>query len=147
MTTKNLQEQCSKCRNTLGGLEISILHQTVNTLELSAPPPPPEKKTFILVISRVKFQTTNTCSIQKMVALYSCTVKQSSDLKTYSIKVSPMSLEAWLSSLSLVLWLLFSWYRSFAMCIRTYIHDSVAFPVLLLMDIEDPHHYWNVVYR
>ena len=57
-----------------------------------------------------------------------------------------MSLEAWLSSLSLVLWL-FSWYRSFAMCIRTNIQDSVAFPVMLPIDIEDAQRYWNVVYR
>ena len=44
------------------------------------------------------------------------------------------------------LWL-FCWYRSFAMCIRTDIHGSVAFPGLLPIDIENPHHYWNVVYR
>ena len=82
-----------------------------------------------------------------MVALWnSHIVEQSSDLKTSSIQVSLMSLEAWLSSLSLVLWL-FSWYSSFAMCIRTNIQDSVAFPVLLPSDIEDPHHYWIVVYR
>ena len=60
---------------------------------------------------------------------------------------SPMSLEAWLSSLSLVLWWLFSWYRLFAMCICTNIQDSVAFPVMLPIDIEDAHHYWNIVYR
>ena len=64
--------------HTLGGLEISIRHQTVNTLELSAvfphqievPPHPPHththattkryKKLFNMVISLVKFQTTNT---------------------------------------------------------------------------------------
>ena len=38
----------------------------------------------------------------------------------------------------------FWWYCSFAMCIpvRTNIHGSVAFPVLLPIDIENPHHYW-----
>ena len=35
----------------------------------------------------------------------------------------------------------------FAMGIRTNIHGLVAFPVLLLIDKENPHHYWNVVYR
>ena len=44
------------------------------------------------------------------------------------------------------LWL-FCWYCSFVMCIRTKIHGLVAFPVLLPIDIENPHHYWNVVYR
>ena len=44
-----------------GGLEISICHQIVNTLELSASPPLKKKKKKNLV----KFQTTNTCSIQK----------------------------------------------------------------------------------
>ena len=34
-----------KRRNTLGGSEISIQHQTVNTLELSAHHPPPSSKT------------------------------------------------------------------------------------------------------
>ena len=53
-----------------------------------------------------------------------------------------MSLEAQLSSLSLVAILR---YRSFDMCIRTAIYDS--FLVLLLIDIQNPHHYWNVVYR
>ena len=45
------------------------------------------------------------------------------------------------------LWL-FCWYCSFAMCIpvRTNIHGSVAFPALLPIHIENPHHYWNVVY-
>ena len=38
------QERRLKRRHTLGGLEIIIRHQTVNTLELSAPPPPPPKK-------------------------------------------------------------------------------------------------------
>ena len=44
---------------------------------------------------------------------------------------------------------LFCWYCSFAMCIpvRNNIHGSVAFPVLLPFDIENPHHYWNVVHR
>ena len=35
------------------------------------------------------------------------------------------------------------------MCIpvRTNIHGSVAFPVRLPIDKDNPHHYWNVVYR
>ena len=44
------------------------------------------------------------------------------------------------------LWL-FCWYRSFTMCIRTYIYGSVAFPVLLPIDIENRQNYWNVMYR
>ena len=44
------------------------------------------------------------------------------------------------------LWL-FSWYSSFAICIHTNIHGLVAFPVLLPIDIENLHHYWNVLYR
>ena len=35
----------------------------------------------------------------------------------------------------------------FVMGIRTNIQGSVAFPVLLLIHIETPDHYWNVVYR
>ena len=93
-----------------GGLEISICHQIVNTLELSAPPPLQKKK-------KKKWwsfkQQTHVASKKN-----GRIVNQSSDSKTSSIQVSLMSLEAWLSSLSLVLWL-FSWYRSFAMCIRT----------------------------
>ena len=75
------------------------------------------------------------------------TVKQSSGLKTSSIPLQ--SLEAQLSSLSPVHLWLFCWYCSSAMCIpvRTNIHGSVAFPVLLPIDKENPHHYWNVVYR
>ena len=43
------QERSLKHRNNLGGLEISLRHQLVNTLELSAPtyaasPPPTKKK-------------------------------------------------------------------------------------------------------
>ena len=41
---------------------------------------------------------------------------------------------------------MFCWYRSFTMCIRTNIYDSVVFPVLLPIDIENHNHYWNVVY-
>ena len=46
------------------------------------------------------------------------------------------------------LWL-FCWYCSFAMCIPvlTNIHGSAASPVLLPINKENPHHYWNVVYR
>ena len=44
------------------------------------------------------------------------------------------------------LWL-FCWYRSFVMCICTNIHGSVVFSVLLPIDIENLHHYWNGVYR
>ena len=62
--------------------------QIINTLELSAPPPNRGlKKLFNLVISLVKFQTTNTyVATKKMVALWkSQFMKQSSDLKTSSI--------------------------------------------------------------
>ena len=43
------------------------------------------------------------------------------------------------------LWLL-SWYCMFAIWIRINIQDSVILPALLPIDIEDAHHYWNVVY-
>ena len=36
-------------------------------------------------------------------------------------------------------------YSSFVMCIRTAIYGS--FPVRFPIDIQNPHHYWNVVYR
>ena len=49
------------------------------------------------------------------------------------------------SSQSLVA-VVFCWYRSFVMCICTNIHGSVVFSVLLPIDIENPHHYWNGLY-
>ena len=42
---------------------------------------------------------------------------------------------------------LFCWHRSFTMSIRTGMYGSVEFPVLLPIDIQNPHHYWNVVCR
>ena len=47
MYQENIQERCLKCQNTLGDLEMSIWHQIINTLELSAPwnrGKPPQKK-------------------------------------------------------------------------------------------------------
>ena len=87
-------------RNSLGGLEISIRHQIHWSWHPPPPPPqtPPSKKKNLQPSNQLKFQTTNTCCIKDMVALWnSGTVKQSSDLKTSSIQVSRMSLEAWLS--------------------------------------------------
>ena len=107
---------------------------------VAVPPPTPPKKWW-------SFKQQMHVASKQLAALWnSHTVKQSSDLNNSSIQVSRMSLETWLSSLSLVL-VLFSWYRSFPTCFCTNIHDSVAYSVLLPIDIEDPHHYWNVVYR
>ena len=66
--------------SSLGGLEISIRLQIVNTLQLSASPPPPQKKKKNLV----KFQTTNTCSIQK----YDRNVKLSHCETVYWLKIA-----------------------------------------------------------
>ena len=69
-------------------------------------------------------------------------VEQSSDLKTPMVTGSPTVNSGRVGHL----WL-FCWCRSFAMCICTNIHGSVAFPVLLPIDIENLHHYWDVVYQ
>ena len=81
-----------------------------------------------------------------MVALWnSRIVIQSSDLKTSSIP--PMSLEApTVKSVTCGCFVdTIRW--GFVTGIRTNIHSLAAFPVLLLIHIENPHHYWNVVYR
>ena len=69
-------------------------------------------------------------------------MNQSSDLKTSSIPIRSVS--PTVNGLTEVchLWL-FCWYRSFVICIWTSIHGSVAVPVLLPIDIENSHHYWN----
>ena len=92
---KLLQERRLKRLITLGSLEIGIQHQIVNALELSTTPPPQKKKKkknneklLILVIGLVEKNGR--------------TVKQSSYMKTSSISVPLQSLEAQLSSLSLV---------------------------------------------
>ena len=107
------------------------------------PPPPPNKK------KKKKKNEKLLILVIGLVEKIGRTVKQSSDLKTSSIPVPLQSLEAQLSTCQVFHLWLFCWYCSFAMCIpvRTNIHGSVAFPVLLPIDKENPHHYWNVVYR
>ena len=85
------QEWHLKRLNTLGGLEIGIQHQIVNTLELSNPPPPPQKKKE----EKNPLHSSN----QNLVEKVGRTVKESSDLKISSIPLQ--CLEALLSSLSL----------------------------------------------
>ena len=102
------------------------------------PPPPPKKKKkkneklFILVSS--------------LVEKIGRTVKQCSDLKTSSIPIPLQSVEAQLSSLSLVVLLILFVCHLHSGSHQYNIHGSVAFPILLPIDIENPHHYWNVVY-
>ena len=104
----------------------------IHTLELSAPPPVEVKQFFNLVISLVKFQTTNSYAAAKNSRI----VKQSSDLKTSSIPLR----RHWKPNCQWTyggqichLWP-FCWYRSLAMCGFTNIHGSVAFPALLPID-------------
>ena len=94
------------------------------------PPPPPKKKIkneklLILVIG--------------LVEKIGCTVKQSSDLKTSSL-YRYLS-KVWKPNCQVFHLWLFCWYCSFAMCIpvRTNIHGSVAFPVLLPIDKRKIH--------
>ena len=113
--------------------------QIVNTLELSAPPPNRGKKKqlFNLVISLMKFRTTNTYAAAKMVAVWNSRfVKQSSDFKLAQYLSDVTGSPTVKGGLSLV-----------AVLLITNIHGSVAFPVLLPIDIEHPHHNWNVLYR
>ena len=133
------QERRLKCRNTLGGLEISIQHQIVNALELTHHPLPPHPTPRKILQSSNQPGGVKKKSHCDTVALW----KQSSDLQTGSI---PLRCH-WKPNCQVCHLWLFCWYRSFAMCIRTDIHASVTFPVLLPIDIENPHHYWNVVYR
>ena len=98
---------------------MSIRHQLVNILKLSAPsksrcpPPPPPPILPSYQPGEMKFQTRNTCSSQKMVALWnSRTVKQSSDLTTNPI---PHRYH-WKSNCQICHLWLFCWYPSFAMC-------------------------------
>ena len=77
---------------------------------------------------------------QKMVAVWNSRfVKQSSDLK---ISSTPLRCH-WKPNCQLVNGGL----SLVAVLLITNIHGSVAFPVLLPIDVENPHHYWNVVYR
>ena len=73
-----LQGRRLKRRNTLGGLEIRIRHQKVNTFKVKCPPPPKKKKNKKKKPKNLKFQATNTCSIQKMVALWNSLVTKTS---------------------------------------------------------------------
>ena len=121
----------------------------VNTLELSGPHQIQLKKNLS---NLVKFQTTNTCTY--VAAKNGWTVALWNSLgtcKTSSIPIGidAMSLEAQLSTevKSVTCGYFQCWYRSFAMCICINIHGSVVFSVLLPIDIENPHHYWNRVYR
>ena len=113
--------------------------------EHPAPPPPththppPKKK------KKKKWKTLNSNNRpgwKKMVALWNSLVTWKLAQYRYLSKV-------WKSNCQVFHLWLFCWYCSFAMCIpvRTNIHGSVAFPVLLQIDKENPHHYWNVVYR
>ena len=123
------QERRLKRLITLGGLEIGIQHQIVKALELSNPPPPQKKKKneklLILVIGLV----------EKLVALWNSLVIWK--LAHYT-GTSPKSGSPTVQVFHL--WL-FCWYCSFAMCIpvRTNIHGSVAFPVLLPIDKRKIH--------
>ena len=134
------QERRLKRLITLGGLEIGIQHQIVNTLELSATPPPQKKKKKIK-----KWKTLNSSNRpgwKKLVALWNSLVTWKLAQYRYLSKVWKPHCQVF------HLWQI-CWYCSFAMCIpvRNNIHGSVAFPVLLPIDKENPHHYWNVVYR
>ena len=128
------QERRLKHQNTLRGLEISKQHQIVNALELSSPPhphPPPQKKKkklFMLVISLVEKNW-----------LHCETVTLWNSLVTW--KLAQNLSDVWKPNSQVCHLWLFCWYCLFAMCIRTNIHGSVAFPVLLPIDIENPHHY------
>ena len=103
-------------------------------------PPPPKKKKkkekkeklFILVIG--------------LVEKIGRTVKQCSDLKTSSIPLQ--SMEAQLSSLSLVAVLLILFVCHVHSGSHQYSWFSrISSQLLLPIDIENPHHYWNIVYR
>ena len=99
-----------------------------------------------LLISLVKFQTTNTY----VAAKNGRTVKQShfESLVTWKLSQYLSDVTGSPTVKSVTCGCFVDTIRfGFAMGIRTNIHGSVAFPVLLLIDKENPHHYWNVVYR
>ena len=109
------QEWHLKRLNTLGGLEIGIQHQIVNTLELSNPPPKKKKKKkkkslFILVIKTW---------LKKLVALWKSLV---------TWKLAQYLSNVWKPNCQVCHFLLFCWYCSFAMCIpfRSRISSTVA---------------------
>ena len=129
----HLQERRLKRLITLGGLEIGIQHQIVKhwswaTPNDPPPPPPPKKKK-----KKKKRKSLNSSNRPGWKNWSHCDLKTSS-LYRYLSKVWKPNCQVF------YLWL-FCWYCSFAMCIpvRTNIHGSVAFPVLLPIDKRKIH--------
>ena len=63
-------------------------------------------------------------------------------LKTSSIRLR----RNWKPNCQVWKFWLFCWYHSFTVCIHSHIHGSVAFQVLLPIDIRNQNHNWNVAY-
>ena len=130
-----------KRQNTLGGLEISIRPQIVNTPELivPSPPPPPQKKIWwsfkqqILHVASEKWSHCETVYWLKLAHH-----AQYTGLSDVTGSLTVKSCHLCCGCLVDIV--------SFFMCICNNIQDSVAIPVLLPIDIEDAHYYWNVVY-
>ena len=149
----NTYRSAVKRRSTLGGLDQYTTPNTkLNTLEMSAPPPPQRKnnkKLFIVAMSCKVSNTTNTCTNKNChtVALSQWNSLRSTHPTNWVWRVT-WQLAHFLSDVtgsSTVKSVTIFRYRSFVMCIRTAIYGS--FPVLFSIDIQNPHHCWNVVYR
>ena len=148
-----------KRRSTLGALDQYTTPNTkLNTLEMSPPPPPPQKKKKKKKTTKkgkkknssslrchVKFQTQQIHVATKIVILWNSLRSTHPTNWVWRVTWKLVHFLSDVTGSSTVKSVTIFRYRSFVMCIRTAIYGS--FPVLFPIDIQNPHHYWNVVYR
>ena len=133
----NSDKSAVKRRSTLGGLD---QYTTPNT-KYTGDECPPQKKNSSSLRCHVKFQTQQIHVATNIFTLWN---SLRSTHPTNSVWRVTWKLAHFLSDVtgsSTVKSVAIFRYRLFDMCIRTAIYGS--FPI----DIQNPHHYWNVVHR